>query len=120
MNTPDAGFGGEKRLKKKREIDALFKDSARVSSGGLTLRYRENGLLNDRIVVTTGRRWGKAVERNRLRRTVQEVFRRWSADDSHHVDIVVTQYRVLKDQPSSRIAERFARLLDDVKGGSRR
>lgn len=120
MNAPDAGFGREKRIKKKREIDALFKDSSRVSSGGLTLRYRENGLSFDRIVVTTGRRWGKAVERNRLRRTVQEVFRKWSASDSRHVDIVVTQYRVLKEQPSARIADRFARLLDDVEGGAGR
>jgi len=107
-------FGKEKRLRKKRDIDALFALSSRISSNGLTLRYAKNGLPCSRIVIAIGRRFGCAVERNRIRRIVREVFRVWAGAPGGCVDIILTQQRVLRDVSGAELAERVRRLLSRI------
>jgi ribonuclease P protein component len=115
MSVPEHSFGKEKRLCKKRDIDALFVGAFRVSFGGLTARYAKNRLHVSRIAIANGRRWGSAVERNRVRRIAREVFRVWSKDEpGGSVDIVLTQYRVLRDVSGKEIARRVRRLFDQI------
>ncbi|MDR2733191.1 MAG: ribonuclease P protein component [Spirochaetota bacterium] len=119
MSAPRHSFGKEKHLRKKREIDALFANGApRVSFSGLTARYAKNGLMNSRIAIANGRRWGCAPERNRVRRIAREVFRVWVSvprDTQGCVDIVVTQYAALRGVSGSEIAHRVRRLFDQIK-----
>jgi ribonuclease P protein component len=121
MSGHKQSFGKEKRLRKKRDIDALFANEvrvARVSSGGLTLRYVKNGLICSRIAIANGRRWGCAPERNRVRRIAREVFRVWASvpqDMQGCVDIVITQYAALRGVPGLEIAHRVRRLFDQIK-----
>ena len=115
MNAPDLKFGKNKRLRRKAEIDAVFAESVKVSNGGLAMRYRESDKEVSRIALTTGRRWGNAVERNRIRRIAKEVFRKWQCPESFVVDIVFTQYRILSGLPGSQIASLFENLLKSVR-----
>lgn len=81
------------------------------------MRYKKNGLDTDRIAIANGRRFGSAVERNRVRRVIREVFRthsRIGIGTSGHVDIVFTQYKILKDVPKTEIAERVRHLFDQI------
>jgi len=115
MSVPEQGFGKEKRLRRKQDIDALFADAFRVSCGGLTARYAKNTVHVNRIAIANGRRWGNAVERNRVRRIAREAFRVWPGNKAAgSVDIVITQYRVLRDVPGKEIAHRFRRLFEQI------
>jgi ribonuclease P protein component len=52
-----------------------------------------NGLDHSRVGLTTSRRIGIAVERNRIRRRIREILRRASTQIPHGVDIVVNPRR---------------------------
>ncbi|RMG48732.1 MAG: ribonuclease P protein component [Acidobacteria bacterium] len=73
---PRETFPPAARLRKRREFLAVYERGVRVPGPLLVLFVvprREGGA---RLGITTTRRLGSAVVRNRLRRLVREVFRR--------------------------------------------
>jgi ribonuclease P protein component len=66
----------ERRLRSKRDFDAVYSDGRRFGNGffGLTVRVNEKGWprLGLAVAVKTA---GNAVERNRIRRLIRESFR---------------------------------------------
>lgn len=52
----------------------LFASSS-VSTRGLKIFFRENGQDITRILVTPGRKYGNAVQRNYIKRVGKEIFR---------------------------------------------
>lgn len=55
----------------------------------MVVRYVPNGLGHDRFGISTGRRLGGAVRRNRVRRRLREVLRRHPNDTGHGWDVLV-------------------------------
>ena len=62
-------------LRTKREIDRLFRSGRRVSVNGAKLVYTRNDLSESRVFITLIRKYGNAVQRNRAKRVVREVYR---------------------------------------------
>lgn len=62
-------------VKRKPEIDHIFKTGRRYSCRGLKLFVSQNQLNVDRIVVIPVRHYGNAVKRNRIRRQIKEIWR---------------------------------------------
>ncbi|MGE4583081.1 MAG: ribonuclease P protein component [Sphaerochaeta sp.] len=62
-------------VKRKPEIDRIFKTGKTFSCRGLKLIVSQNQLDVDRIVVIPVRHYGSAVERNRIRRQIKEIWR---------------------------------------------
>ena len=62
-------------VKRKPEIDRIFKTGRTYSCRGLKLIVSQNQLDVDRIVVIPVRHYGNAVERNRIRRQIKELWR---------------------------------------------
>jgi ribonuclease P protein component len=63
------------RLRGRSAITTVFRDSRRVGGGGLALLYKPNGLDANRLLVSARRGFAGAVERNRERRRVKEIYR---------------------------------------------
>ncbi|MGN1052700.1 MAG: ribonuclease P protein component [Candidatus Scatosoma sp.] len=61
------------RLKKQAEIQNLFKNGKRAYSGSLTLLYLPSP--STYFAVSVGKKHGKSVQRNRIKRLVREAFR---------------------------------------------
>ncbi len=80
------------RLKKRSEIETVFSSGARVSCSGAKLFWVENGLSYNRIACTVVRRYGNAVERNRAKRFIREVFRNEKHCLKGGHDLVVLMY----------------------------
>ena len=70
-------FSREDRLRKRREFEECYASGVRVSGRHLQFFAKQRpGEGEARLGISVPRRAGKAVERNRLRRRVRELFRR--------------------------------------------
>ena len=61
------------RLKKQADFQRLFKKGQRVSSPTLTALYRPSDSM--RMGISVGKKHGKSVQRNRIKRLIRESFR---------------------------------------------
>ena len=75
-------------LKLNHIFRRLYKTDA-VANGYLVLYFRENHLGINRVGVTVGKKLGKAVIRNRVRRRLREVYRLNEQAFAKGLDIVV-------------------------------
>jgi len=64
------------RLRRQSDFTNLFKNGKRIKLPGLTIIYVSNGLTWYRMAIGIGRKFGKAVQRNRAKRQLREFFRR--------------------------------------------
>jgi len=62
-------------LRAKRDFAALQSAGRSRSHPLLIVRFGRNGLGHDRYGISTGRRLGSAVVRNRIRRRIREILR---------------------------------------------
>lgn len=84
-------------IRKKEEIDRIFKDGDKFSSQKMRLIALNNGLNYDRFIVIPVKHYGNSVERNKIRRQTKEIFRKWEgrlieSSDNLGVDIVLVVY----------------------------
>lgn len=68
-------FPKEEILRRKKDIDRVFRSGRRLSVQGVKLYCLENGLDYSRFFVTLVRKFGNSVERNRARRVLKEAYR---------------------------------------------
>jgi ribonuclease P protein component len=72
-------FPSAVRLKVRREFTAVQDAGRRVSTKYMTLLGQPNNRAQDRLGIIASKRLGGAVERNRAKRVLREVFRRQAA-----------------------------------------
>jgi ribonuclease P protein component len=83
-------FGPEARLHSRPEFLAVERGGRRVSGRFVTLVGKPNGGPADRLGIVASRRVGGAVERNRAKRRVRDVFRRRARPEGQRaLDVVV-------------------------------
>lgn len=68
-------FGKDERLLRRKEFSALFQTGKRIRSEYLTVILGESRSGIRRIGLVVGKKVGKAVRRNRMRRLLREFFR---------------------------------------------
>jgi ribonuclease P protein component len=77
------------RLKNSAEFQSVYKGGAKKVSRSFVVFVLTNGLDYSRVGLTTPRKIGVAVERNRIRRRVREIFRLSWMSVPRGFDIVV-------------------------------
>jgi ribonuclease P protein component len=104
-----ASFRPAEHVRKRAEFELIYQTGFKRSGRLMTLftREREDGVA--RLGIAATRKMGGAVERNRAKRVVREVFR-------HHkpagaIDVVVIPRRELLDAPLERVEAEFRSLL---------
>jgi len=65
----------KERLKKKDEFQRVFRSPTQFSCAGAKLALASNSLDKSRLGVGLYKKFGNAVERNRAKRQVREIFR---------------------------------------------
>ncbi len=112
MPHPDESLGREKRIKKSKEIIEVFKKGKRRETSLFSLLYKKNNLGYDRLAVVVNKKFGSAVERNRARRRIREIFRLFRRDKGY--DIVVYLKPPAKEADFNRLKEAFLSALEDL------
>ncbi len=97
-------------------------DFARISAQGrsrsdrnLAVRFVPNGRDHDRFGISTGRRLGGAVQRNRVRRRIREILRRLPNDTGHGWDILVVARPPAVDATYDELRASLERLLVSIR-----
>lgn len=97
-------------------------DFARLGGGGRTrsdrlvvVHFIANDLDHDRYGISTGRRLGGAVQRNRVRRRVREALRASPAGGGHGWDILVVARPASVEATYDELSAALERLLASVR-----
>ncbi len=82
----------------------------------MVIRFVPNGRDHDRFGISTGRRLGGAVQRNRVRRRIREVLRHHPNGSGHGWDILIVARPPTVAASFADIRSVLERLLDAVRG----
>ncbi len=69
------GLPPDQRVRKRRDFEKAYEEGKKIVTHEFALFARPNGKPHSRLGITTTRRLGKAVTRNRARRLVREAYR---------------------------------------------
>jgi ribonuclease P protein component len=105
----------EEKLLKRAQFDAVFATRQSAGNKRLVIHWADNDLGHPRLGLVVSTRYGGAVERNRFKRRVREIFRTHKARVGSR-DIVVLPARrpEAKDASHEELLEAFLKLLGRI------
>jgi ribonuclease P protein component len=118
----DQGLAREQRIRRRAEFLRCYREGRRRGGRHSTLFYADGPPPDPRLGVTASRKVGKAVVRQRVRRRVREIVRRWPARDRlPELDVVIH----LKNDATALGFDELRGVLEGlleraVRGGGRR
>lgn len=109
MSSP-AAFRPHERVRRREDFQRIYDQGGKLHSRFCTLFLLPNGLDSARLGIAATRKFGGAVQRNRAKRLIRDVFRRNKIAPGF--DVVVIPKRALLDSSQSAFEVEFRRLLD--------
>ena len=82
----------------------------------MVVRFVPNGRDHDRFGISTGRRLGGAVGRNRVRRRLREILRHAPNDTGHGWDVLLVVRPAAADASFDELRSALERLLRSIRG----
>jgi ribonuclease P protein component len=112
-----SGFGPHERIRRRAEFQQVYQQGARIHGRYATLFVRPNTLAVGRLGIAATKKLGGAVERNRAKRLIREVFRRNKI--AQGFDVVVIPRRELLDASLTVLEADYRNLLERRPGQRR-
>ena len=104
-----ASFRPAEHVRKRAEFELIYQTGFKRSGRLMTLFTMERNAGAARLGIAATRKMGGAVERNRAKRVVREVFRHHKPGGA--VDVVVVPRREMLDASYERVEAEFRSLL---------
>ncbi len=82
----------------------------------MVVRFVPNDRDHDRYGISTGRRLGGAVRRNRVRRRLREILRGAPNDSGHGWDVLIVARPAAVDASFDEVRSALERLLGSIRG----
>jgi ribonuclease P protein component len=108
-----AGFPRQRRIRKRREFSSVFDAGQRIHGRFFTFLLLQTRLDRPRLGIVASRKIGGAVQRNRAKRLIREMFRteaRLSVTTAA-MDLVVIPRRELLDAEFPAVLQDFRNTL---------
>lgn len=104
-----AGFLPSEHVRKRADFELIYKTGFKRSGRLMTMFTRDREAGAARLGIAATRKMGQAVERNRAKRLVRELFRHHKPTEG--IDVVVVPRREMLDAPYARLEAEFCTLL---------
>ena len=114
------GLPPSRRVRKRREFEKAYEEGHKVVTPQFALYVRPNGLAQSRLGITTTRRLGKAVVRNRARRLVREAYRKNQSRVPGGFDFVFVVRRPLLSMTSTELDPLLVEAASKGAAGARK
>jgi ribonuclease P protein component len=103
----------ESRLRRKEEVDAVFRRGTVVSADDFILKFLPNGLPHSRVAVLVGKKVSnKANQRNRIRRRLREVVRlNFEKIPTGYDILIIVRSLKLRETAFPEITKKFLTIL---------
>jgi ribonuclease P protein component len=109
-----AGFPRETRLVRSADFDTVYRTGKRRSSSHFTVFFRTNDLPETRFGFSIKKALGKAVVRNRIRRRIREIVRRYRQEIPAGWDIVIHPKGAIERVEFAALTTDLLRLIKAV------
>jgi ribonuclease P protein component len=104
-------------LRRRSDFAALQQGARSRTDRILVVRYRRNELERDRFGISTGKRLGNAVIRNRTRRRIREALRRLDQRAGPSFDFLVVARPASADATYQQISDSLRRTIGHIGAG---
>ncbi|MBN2032286.1 MAG: ribonuclease P protein component [Deltaproteobacteria bacterium] len=111
-------FPKSERLLDRGDFVNLNRKGKRHHTAHFTIFFRKNGLAYSRLGITTSKRTGKAVTRNRIRRVVREFYRLHKAFFPSGCDILISAKKGAGELDFWKVREELLGFFTDKKSGA--
>ena len=106
-----------KPLKLNHIFRRLYRNGNQAANRYLVLYSRPNHLKENRVGITVGKKLGKAVTRNRVRRRLREIYRLHEAQFQPGYDLVVVARSQAVYASFSQLTKAYLALADKLQAG---
>lgn len=93
----DFSLPRHERLRLRKDFDRVFRNGKVLQSDLFTVICVKNELTHNRIAVVVRKKFGKAHDRNKIRRWLKEAYRHMKNDIARGYDIVVLPRKALSE-----------------------
>ena len=107
-------FRPDEHVRKRADFELIYKTGFKRSGRLMTMFTRDREAGRARLGIAATRKMGEAVERNRAKRLVRELFRHHKPAEG--IDVVVVPRREMLDAPYARVEAEFRNLLSRHRG----
>ena len=76
-------------IKKNYQFQIVYKKGKYAATKNIVIYVLRNGTENNRIGITVGKKYGNSVRRNRVKRIVRELIRKYQMELQKGFDIVI-------------------------------
>jgi ribonuclease P protein component len=102
----------DERLHKSREFDEIFRNGERYQTENFWVIVHPNQLERRRLGLVVGKKIGKAVVRNRIKRLVREFFRLNRSQFPKSVDLLFVAKRRLEKASYSTVYDELKVIFE--------
>lgn len=106
-------------LTRSRDFDRVFRRGNSASSPEIVLyawkRTRRDRAVEVRVAFCVGKKFGGAVERNRVRRRLREIFRKHQRELEQQWDLILLARQGAARVQFAKLEERFLSLCQKMK-----
>ena len=107
----DLGFPRSRRLQKQYEFKRIYQAGHRETNRYLTVYTCPTGGRRGKAGIVAGKRLGKAVKRNRIRRALREIVRHNQHRILESTDLIIIAKPPALNLPHHELAEQLFQLL---------